>query len=181
MNTKYDSTIETQNHIGEVRGRLARVIASLANRALVHDASKLVEPEKAVFDEFTPKLRDITYGSTEYHDTLRKMHPAIEHHNRHNRHHPEFHCPLECILCFAAIPDNATKCPKCGNGEFGRPGPTLARMNLIDLLEMLCDWKAATLRHADGDVRRSIEYNQGRFAYGDELKQILLNTLDEIE
>lgn len=54
-------------------------------------------------------------------------------------------------------------------------------MNLLDLVEMLCDWKAATLRHNDGDIRRSIEINQKRFGYSDELKQILLNTLQFIE
>lgn len=57
----------------------------------------------------------------------------------------------------------------------------IAGMNLIDLVEMLCDWKAASLRHADGDVRRSIEINQGRFGFSDELKQILLNTLAVID
>jgi hypothetical protein len=46
---------------------------------------------------------------------------------------------------------------------------------------MLCDWKAATLRHDDGDIRRSIEINQERFGYSDELKQILINTLPLIE
>lgn len=54
-------------------------------------------------------------------------------------------------------------------------------MSLLDLVEMLCDWKAATLRHADGDIRRSIEINQKRFGYSDELKQIFLNTLPVIE
>lgn len=53
-------------------------------------------------------------------------------------------------------------------------------MNLIDLLEMLCDWKAASLRH-DSDVRRSIEINQKRFGFSDELKKILVNTLAEID
>jgi predicted acetyltransferase len=41
---------------------------------------------------------------------------------------------------------------------------------------MLCDWKAATLRHADGDLGRSIEQNAERFGYGGEMKRLLLNT-----
>jgi len=49
-------------------------------------------------------------------------------------------------------------------------------MDLLDLVEMLCDWKAATERHKDGDLLRSIEQNQKRFLYSDELKQILINT-----
>jgi len=54
-------------------------------------------------------------------------------------------------------------------------------MSLLGLTEMLCDWKAATLRHNDGDIRKSIEINQKRFGYSDELKAILLNTLPLIE
>jgi hypothetical protein len=53
--------------------------------------------------------------------------------------------------------------------------------SLLDILEMLCDWKAAALRHNDGDIRRSIEINQERFGYSDDLKQILLNTLPVLE
>lgn len=51
-------------------------------------------------------------------------------------------------------------------------------MTLIDLLEMLCDWKASSERHTDGDIYRSIEINQSRFGYSDELKTILKNTID---
>ena len=49
-------------------------------------------------------------------------------------------------------------------------------MNLIDLLEMICDWKASSERHADGDIFKSIEINQKRFGYSDDLKNILMNT-----
>lgn len=54
-------------------------------------------------------------------------------------------------------------------------------MNLVDIIEMLCDWKAATLRHADGDIYKSIEINQKRFGYSDELKSIFINTIKCIE
>ena len=53
-------------------------------------------------------------------------------------------------------------------------------MNLIDLIEMLCDWKAATLRHEDGDIIKSIEINSKRFDYGGLLKQIFLNTINDL-
>jgi hypothetical protein len=58
----------------------------------------------------------------------------------------------------------------------------LEQMTLVDLMEMLCDWKAATLRHADGDIMKSVNQNQERFGYSDELRMILANTarwLDE--
>jgi hypothetical protein len=47
-------------------------------------------PEVAVFDEFTPKLKDVVYGSEQYKEMTRKMKPAITHHQQNNRHHPEY-------------------------------------------------------------------------------------------
>ena len=147
----YDSRPATLAHIGQVRGFLEKVIADLAHRAQVHDRSKLLPPEKPYFDEFTPLLSGMTFGSEEYRATLAKMRPAIDRHNAVNRHHPEYHA----------------------DGVLG--------MSLVDLLEMLCDWKAASLRHADGDIRRSIEVCQQRFGFSDELKRIFLNTLPLVE
>jgi hypothetical protein len=54
-------------------------------------------------------------------------------------------------------------------------------MNLIDLIEMLCDWKAATLRHKNGDIYESLEINSKRFKYDKQLKNIFKNTIDFIE
>ena len=75
------------------------------------------------------------------------MKPALDHHYAVNSHHPEFYA----------------------DGIRG--------MSLLDITEMLCDWKAAALRHADGNILKSIEINQKRFGYSDELKQILFNTV----
>ena len=89
------------------------------------------------------------------------MKPAIEHHNRVNRHHPEYFM-LEDRYTLNLV-------------------SALGCMNLIDLIEMLCDWKAATLRHGDGDIYKSLEINAKRFGYSGELKSILKNTVDWIE
>lgn len=144
----YDSRPETFQHIKVVEGYLHEVAKQLLDRARDHDASKLEDPELATFDEYTPKLRESTFGSEEYKDFLSGMGDGLNHHYRHNRHHPEHHA----------------------TGITG--------MNLIDLVEMICDWLAATQRHADGDIRKSIEINQDRFGYSDELKSILHNTVD---
>lgn len=144
-----DSRPETRLHISHVQNFLIEVIIALLNRSRGHDASKLVEPELSVFDEYTWKLRDMTYNSPEYKAALTGMGPALQHHYEVNRHHPE-HFP---------------------NGING--------MTLVDLLEMICDWKAATLRHPDGDVERSIELNKKRFGISDQLAEILLNTVRE--
>jgi hypothetical protein len=146
--TNYDSRPDTYAHIGEVRSRLLAVAHDLIDRADRHDASKLVEPEVSVFDEYTPKLKDSTYGSDEYKSFLEGMGEGLRHHYAANDHHPEHH-------------------------DQGIGG-----MDLAQLTEMLCDWKAATLRHADGDLERSIDQNADRFGYGDEVKRLLLNTAE---
>lgn len=146
-----DSRIETYKHIQQVRSFLSLVVKNLLDRMLAHDQSKLQSPEVEAFDEFTPKLAALTYGSEEYKSLLEQIRPALEHHYAANRHHPE-------------------------HFKEGIKG-----MTLLDLVEMLCDWKAATLRHNDGCIKRSVEINQKRFAYSDELKQILLNTITLFE
>ena len=51
-------------------------------------------------------------------------------------------------------------------------------MTLVDLVEMLADWKAATERHDDGDLGRSLEINRERFGLSDQLVGILRNTAE---
>ena len=145
-----DSRPETEKHIAQVSSNIGDMVASLAMRASEHDASKLVEPERPIFDKYTCKLKDSTYGSPEYNQFLTEMKPAIDHHYAVNRHHPEH----------------------WKNG--------ISDMSLIDIFEMLADWKAATLRHANGDILKSIEHSAKRFSISPQLKQVLLNTVKEL-
>lgn len=146
----YDSTKDTMDHINNVRNKILLVINNLIYRSLDHDSSKLHTPEKEVFDKFTPLLRNTEYGSDKYKELLKSMDEGVRHHWMHNDHHPEFHAA-------------------------GIDG-----MNLISILEMLCDWKAASERHITGDIRKSIEINAERFQISPQLKQILLNTVNEM-
>lgn len=161
--------LETLKHIRRVRQLLDGCIADLIRRGGCHDNSKLEEPEKSVFEEYTAKLRGCTYGSGEYKGFLAAMKPALDHHYANNAHHPEFHGLHICIQC--GVDDRIEPCT-CG----GPRRADVSRMSLLDILEMLVDWKAATERHADGDLAKSIEINQKRFGYSDELKAILTNT-----
>lgn len=151
-----ESKFKTMRHIETVRNYLNAAVAELLSRGEKHDQTKLQSPETEIFDEYTPKLRGCTYGSDEYKTYLKEMQVALDHHYAANRHHPEF---------FTG---------PC------RQSP-LEQMTLIDLLEMLCDWKAATLRHADGDIMKSIEINQKRFGYSDEVYAILRNTVQWLD
>jgi len=146
---KYDSTGDTIEHIRTVKSFLGRVISCLEHRGLHHDASKFGSPEKEGFDEWTPKLAGSTYGSKEYAGMLESLKPALDHHYQHNRHHPEYH------------------------GDAGVRG-----MSLIDLIEMVCDWKADTMRHDDGDIRRSLVINTKRFNIDPAVAQLLENTIN---
>ena len=142
---KYDSKNDTLAHIEKVQEFIGRFNSELNNRGITHDSSKLSEEEKPYFDIYTPKLKTCTYGSDEYKTYLKELDIALRHHYRNNSHHPEFH--------------------KNGIND----------MSLVDIVEMLCDWKSASLRHNDGDLLKSIEISQSRFKYSDELKQIMLN------
>lgn len=85
----HDSEPETREHIRQVAERLKKVCTELRDRGYWHDASKLGPNEKPYFDEATPKLKALSYGTDEYRAALREIKPALEHHYANNPHHPE--------------------------------------------------------------------------------------------
>ena len=141
-----ESKFKKLRHIETVRNYLNLVIRDLTIRQEQHDQSKLESPEVEIFEENTPKLRGITYLSEEYKEIMKDMEVAIKHHHLQNRHHPEYF----------------------SKGIQG--------MNLIDIIEMISDWMASSQRHDDGDIFESIELNQERFGYSNEMKIIFMNT-----
>ena len=147
----YNSAADTELHISTVQENISKIVSILESRKAEHDKSKLEEPEKSMFDEFTPKLRSSTYGSDEYKSFLQEMGVALKHHYENNSHHPEHY----------------------ENGING--------MSLLDLIEMLADWKAATQRHADGNILDSLRINKERFGLSDQLAEIFNNTIKELD
>ncbi len=145
----YDSKKDTQDHMEKVARLLGRFLAHIARRGRDHDTSKLESPEKELFDKYTPLLQDTTYGSAEYKQYLDEMGAALRHHYENNRHHPEHY------------------------------GLGVNQMTLIDIIEMFCDWKAASMRHADGDFAASLEHSRKRFDIEDQLHNIFINTANE--
>jgi len=137
---------ETMQHVDKVQHFLNIIIAELLQRGEEHDASKLSPEEVDIFVEYTPKLKSCTYGSVEYKAQLAAMKPALDHHYANNRHHPEHY----------------------KNG--------IADMTLVDLVELFCDWKSASLRQQNGNLLKSIEQNTERFDISPQLRQILENT-----
>jgi hypothetical protein len=147
---EYDSTADTLDHIRKVQGNLYDVTYALLFRSKAHDKSKLEPEEKETFDRVTPKLRGLTYGSDEYKACIAEMGEALKHHYAVNPHHPEHY-------------DDG-----------------IAGMSLLDVVEMFCDWRAASQRHTDGDFAKSLEINRKRFAISDQLASIFENTRLEL-
>lgn len=137
---------DTFRHIERVRNLINYMIKELLSRGELHDQSKLSSPEVKLFSLVTGKLSKTTYGSPEYNEFLKELGPALDHHYANNRHHPQFF----------------------KNG--------IEDMTLIDLIEMFCDWKAASERHNDGNINKSIEHNAGRFNMSSQLVKIFENT-----
>lgn len=150
--TVAECQVETIRHIEKVRKYIRFFTDRLTTRGINHDRAKLESPEVELFAEYTPKLASVEYNSDEYKECLSGLKTALDHHYALYRHHPE-HFPQ-------GIND----------------------MNLIDIIEMLADWKAASERQHDGNLMKSIEINAQRFNIDGQLKRILLNTakiLDE--
>lgn len=149
----YDSTQDTLDHIGKVQERIEQVRELLDDRMRAHDQSKLIEPEKSAYDNLMryKASHDMTYGSPEYAEGLKILGPALDHHYAANSHHPQH---------FA-------------NGVAG--------MSLLDLIEMLCDWKAAGERYKDGNIAQSLALNRERFGMSEQLYAIFENTVRELD
>lgn len=143
---KMEAVLDTRKHISKVCVFLTRVAGELMERGFTHDISKMEEPELSLFAEWGPKLRELVYGSEEYKEAIAQMGVALQAHYQGNRHHPEHH-------------------------ESG-----VAGMNLVDLIEMVCDWAAAAQRTKDGKFSDSLKHNRERFGLSPQLVSILQNS-----
>ncbi len=142
---------EIRKHILLVRNLLNKMVVEILKRSDDHDRSKLSPPEIGYSMQYTQKLKNAQYGSPEYLAIQKEMKEALEHHYALNRHHPE---------------------------HFERG---IQDMNLIDILEMFCDWAIASAQHPTSDIHQSIKMNQLRFGFSDDLKEIFKNSVKLLE
>lgn len=162
MNESLIETVEKLLHqrdkvMNDVVVRIRRIqllVHQFANqvmkKVIFHDKSKFESPEFDYFVRATSQLKRLKYGSEEYKKSLSDIKPALDHHYSVNNHHPEYF--------------------KNGVND----------MSLLQIVEMLADWKAATERHNDGNLKTSIEINCKRFNINDQLKSLLLNTAKQM-
>jgi len=126
-------------------------IQDLIKRSEEHDNSKFSEDEFLDVIAAGEDLRKCEFGTPEYKQVCEKWKFAFSKHHKKNRHHPEFF----------------------QNGIEG--------MTLIDLLEMLADWKSASLRTdrgGIGDIKKSIKVGAERYNIPPALIKILENTAE---
>ena len=130
---------------------LSKFAFKLLWRAVVHDLSKFSHFELKHHSRIVPTVRGMKYGSPEYKAELESIQPAVDYHHARNSHHPEYY----------------------KNG--------FADMSMCDLVELLCDWRAACRRHKPhGDVIRSIRINQEKYRYSADYKEMLEKIAKEI-
>lgn len=149
MDIQTEVLTDTILHISEVREGIEHFAGELRKRGHLHDATKLQEPEFSAFVSTRPKFKKVNYGTPEYQECVDEIKPAIDHHYANNRHHTAFH--KEGI-----------------NG-----------MNLIDILEMLADWRAAERRSPDKKLIDTLEYAFNKYEIEDQLQKIIKNTLHD--
>jgi hypothetical protein len=154
----YSSIPETAKHIQNVKECIDQICCELLKRAESHDRSKTKNPELEFFNKYTPLLKSLTYGSKDYQESLEALQPALTHHYAKNRHHPEHHT-LDAA---------------------GQGVDEISCMNLVDIIEMFCDWMAASKRTKDGNPTKSINVSCKRFYVNEQLRQIFHNTLRDL-
>lgn len=148
----YDSSYDTYAHKEIVQKLMTNyVIPELSRRAIEHDDTKLSSPEKECYDKYIPMLKNAKYGSDEYEDIRQRMsEEGLEHHYSSNRHHPE-------------------------HFENG-----INDMTVIDLVEMIIDWIAASQR-SDTGFLKGLETNAQEYGIPTMLKDIIANTYQDMQ
>lgn len=122
-----------------------KMIHELISRAEVHDKSKFDEDEFPHYSKITSEFENVPYGTPEATEIREKFKDLFERHAKKNRHHPEFH----------------------PNG--------IDDMTLVDLIELLSDWKASSIRD-NNDIMKSIQICGEKYKISPQLLKILENT-----
>lgn len=154
-----DSTPITLAHINRVRELIGMFCGKMSLRAEVHDASKFDPVELGPLDEMQRLIDEegpAPYGTDEYRRRTGLLGPMLAHHYQHNSHHPEHY-------------------------EFEYGGQWLngvSGMDLIDLVEMFLDWKAASERGAESAM--NLSYSIEKYKIDPMLASILRNTAERL-
>lgn len=146
-----DAKVITRKHIDRV-GELGReFIARLGHRLDTHDQSKL-EPQEIIplqeLEDLREREGDAAFGTPEYERRKGLLGPMLAHHYANNSHHPEHY----------------------------QDG--VAGMDLLDLVEMFVDWRAASER--GNEPAMNLTFAIEKYKIEPQLASILRNTADRL-
>jgi len=151
MNTEFEVLTDLLMHISEVKENLASIKNDLEKRGVAHDRSKLEAIEFDAFVKTRPKFKTVNFGTKEYQKCTDEIKPAIDHHYAVNRHHTAYH--------FNGFDD----------------------MNLLDILEMLADWKAASRRNTGLSFADSLPKAYEKYSIPENMQRHIESTLTYLE
>lgn len=135
-------------HRALVKDWMIEEVRSLLCRADQHDLSKFSPQEigpLADMQRLIDTEGQAPYGSAEYKRRTDLLGPMTAHHYAHNSHHPEH---------FA---------------------DGVAGMDILDIVEMLCDWKAASTRGGENAI--GLTHSLERFGITGQMASVIRNTL----
>lgn len=143
-------TGEVMEHKMRVHIKMSVLARELVTRGNTHDNSKLKTPEVDIYSAHIEELSSAKYGTPEYDAVLDKIKPALDHHHKENDHHPQ-------------------------HFENG-----IVDMNLVQMLEMLCDITIAAEMKGQ-DILESLPEWMKRNDVPENYYTILRNTIKHIK
>lgn len=151
MDNRFDFLCDTMLHVTEVQENLEEIASQLRRRGFAHDRTKFQKTEFDAFVSTREKFKKANFGSKEYQECTDAVQLAVDHHYKYNRHHT------------------------------GRWPNGIDDMSLIDIIEMLADWKAAERRSPDKQLIDTLDYAFKKYKIGGQLALIIKNTLKDLK
>lgn len=151
LSEEVKTLVTISRHVRLVQKNLGKIVRQLESRAVGHDLSKLADDEFKGFVTLNNIARNHEYGSPEYKQSLEANKGVIDLHFQRNSHHPEYY----------------------QNGVSG--------MSLVDIIEMVCDWKAASETYGQTSFKDSVDISIKRFNLTPEQTYLVRLIADELE
>jgi len=167
----------TKNHIERVQKYCKKVadefpeFKELIERGKIHDQSKYKSPEMEpyIYTTWQYKCKD-DGREFECPDGMdEKMSIATEHHVKHNRHHPEFHCKKEVDLI--------------NRGDRDKPPEEIidaTGMKDLDVAEMCADWMSMSEERGGKPQEWAKKNVNVRWEFTDEQEELIYKILDNV-
>jgi hypothetical protein len=151
---------DTYKHQKIVAQLMVNAAKKVLDRAMLHDESKLHEPEMSAYigPVFALNTEAVEYGSERYIKLCREMGAGWEHHKSANDHHIEFFLPhaVETL------------------------NDPVLQLDIFCLLEMCCDWTAAAQRRGN-EPGLALKTMAEKYHVDEQLQQLIRNTLARLQ